>query len=41
MREGAGVLQSPMVAHQRNYQAVVCFEHEPMLRQVNGDSMLI
>ena len=41
MLEGAGTLESRMVAHQRNYQAVMCFEDEAMLRQVNGDSMLI
>ena len=29
------MLESRMVAHQRNYQAGVCFEDEAMLRQVD------
>ena len=40
MREGADMLESRMVAHQRNYPAVMCFEDEAMLRHVNRDSML-
>ena len=41
MRKGAGMLECRMMAYQRNDQAVVCFENEAMLRQVDGDSVLL
>ena len=35
------MLESLMVAHQRNYDAIMCFKDKAVLSQVNADPMIV
>ena len=41
VREGVGMLKSLVVAHQGNDEAIMRFEDKTVLRQVDGDAVLI